>query len=103
MTGKGDVHSEDILFPKPNFYEEKLQEARKLPTEDLAKALSLQEGDIGVVIMQKREEGGYVTTIALIKQEILMRQERFKSPKLTHLELLLLEALKRFMEASKRG
>jgi len=102
---KGTVVSED-LFPKPDFYEEKPQEEKKLPVDDLAKALSLQEfGDIGVILIQKREEGGFIVVTSLIKQEIAMQQERVirRTPGLSVLEVALLEALKRFMEARKRG
>lgn len=64
---KGDVTSED-LFPEPKFYEAtKAAPPPKLPSEEIGNVLSLKDGEIGVIIITKRAEGGFVAVSDVVK------------------------------------
>lgn len=66
-SGNGSVVSDD-LFPKPDFYgKQPKQTEKKLPAPAIADALSLQEEDIGLVIIKKRKEGGFVIVSDVVK------------------------------------
>jgi hypothetical protein len=79
MSTPGTVGSDD-LFPKKDFYEPKAAPVeKKIPVEQVANALSLQEDEIGLVIIKKRATGGYTVSSTKLtdwkKESLHVRQQ----------------------------
>jgi hypothetical protein len=73
MSGSGAVKSDD-LFPKQDIYDfGPKKEEKKLPHGAIAESLGMKDGDIAIIVMEKRETGGYVISTVLLSQPIKSR------------------------------
>lgn len=92
---KGPVESQD-LFPQKDFYAEKPDAARpKMPLKEIAEVLMLQDEEIGLIIVKKRETGGYVAATTSI--------EKSKKNISNELNLAFGRVKKSFLEMLKHG
>lgn len=74
MSKEGAVKSSD-LFPRKDMYNlEPKKEEKKLPLETIAGYFGMKDGDIGIIVMEKRETGGYIVSTALLTQQIIKSQ-----------------------------
>jgi hypothetical protein len=85
-------------FPRPNFYDEQTlpKDKRVEAITGLAQAFGMQDGDVVVVILEKKETGDYKQTIAYIQKA------QVKTPVST-LRTVVMDMVNKHLKPTKGG